>query len=86
MLSANTALPDAGMVTVRTPVVTPNAPCWATVTPTAKSWLASTSERRLIRSASTPAGMVTNNTGIPSAKNTAPDQAGPLPSPPSSTA
>ena len=58
----------------------------ATVTATATSWLPSTSERRFMRSASTPAGIVTNMTGMPRAKNTAPDQAGPLPSPPTSTA
>ena len=58
----------------------------ATVTPTATSWLPSTSDRRLIRSASTPAGIVTNITGMPSAKNTAPDHADPFPSPPTSIA
>ena len=58
----------------------------ATVTPTATSWLPSTSERRLMRSASTPAGIVMNSTGIPRAKNTAPDHSDPRPSPPTSTA
>ena len=58
----------------------------ASVTATATSWLPSTMERRLMRSASTPAGMVMKSTGMPRAKKTAPDQPGPRPSPPSATA
>ena len=58
----------------------------ANVTATATSWLPSTSERRLMRSASTPAGIVRKITGMPSAKNTAPAHPDPRPSPPTSTA